>query len=223
MSSSTTRRNTTEAASYHRGVVGPPQKSLMRGQIEGKLGNFTILLVTFLLCVSLPLSGCSTLGGFTDSIFGTSTPDASTANARKGIRQGSAAGMPRASAPLNQENDNLNIPSLSPSLRGDYEINAASLDQPAATTLSGLEVTWKVPQEQTPSFVIYYGTDSKALSSRIEVATARLETLTDPEQGPLYRYIVPDVPAIGALFVAVAAFDGVSEGPRSDPLPVSAP
>lgn len=170
----------------------------LRGSLS--LSGLVILLIG-------ALSACSSLDGIGRSIFGASTGPTSSAAKTLEADQAADATLPISAAP--HENAGLNQPDQSASL----QVTAKS---PA------LEVTWKIPDEPSPSYVIYYGKSPEALVERVEVATARLETIEDPKEGRLYRYLVPDVPAEGELYVAITAFDGETESPRSNSLSVEA-
>jgi hypothetical protein len=150
------------------------------------------------------LAGCSALGGVERAIFGNSTEfqDSAAADVTPQVDAG-------ADAPAR-------APSVSASVtdKQSHELPLVTAQSPA------LEVTWKIPEDPSPQYVIYYGRSPDALLERVEVATTRLETIEDPKEGRLYRHLVPDVPADGELYVAVTAFDGETESPRSNFLSV---
>ena len=74
--------------------------------------------------------------------------------------------------------------------------------------VDGLSLAWEVPSEPTDGFVIRYGTDPKELTSEISVSTSDLQREQDPIYGPVFRYIIEDVPAGKPLYVSIAARRG---------------
>jgi hypothetical protein len=91
------------------------------------------------------------------------------------------------------------------------------------SSITGLEVTWKIPESPAEGFVLYFGSTPSRLDSHVRVASDELETFPDPDAGALYRYIIPDVPPDGPLFVALSSYTGAEEGPRSEPVEVRKP
>lgn len=194
----------------------------------------SVAIVGALSIMTLGLSACSSLGNFADSLFGPGSnaaapashgSDSSTTQVASDELGGTHSDTASSDQTLSDHSQNdlaqgdLSARSLSDSALSD--LSPTVDDDMRAGSLPGLEVTWKIPEDPAPSFVIYYGESSEMLESRIEIATARLETVEDPALGKLYRYVVQGVPEEGPLFVAVAAFDGVTEGPRSDAMQVS--
>ena len=98
--------------------------------------------------------------------------------------------------------------------------SSGTTDSNVPSSISGLEVTWKIPEKSAEGFVLYYGSEPSRLDSHIRVASDELETLPDAETGAVYRYIIPDVPTQGPLFVALSSYTGSEEGPVSDPIEV---
>lgn len=75
-------------------------------------------------------------------------------------------------------------------------------------SIDGLAVTWEVPTEPTDGFIIRYGTDPAALDTELAVTLADLTRQEDPIYGPVYRYVIENVPPGTTLFVAIAARRG---------------
>jgi len=80
---------------------------------------------------------------------------------------------------------------------------------PAATVQKksiGLEVVWEVPSEPTDGFVIRYGEDKANLTKEVTILLSELREEKDPIHGPIYRYVIRDLPTSTPIFVSVAAF-----------------
>lgn len=73
---------------------------------------------------------------------------------------------------------------------------------------AGIEVTWEVPSEPVDGFVIRYGEDSTNLSKEATIFRSELREERDSQYGPVYRYILRDIPESGRVYVSVAAFKG---------------
>jgi hypothetical protein len=97
---------------------------------------------------------------------------------------------------------------------------SATGEAPSNGAITGLEVTWKIPEAPAEGFVLYFGGNPSRLESHVRVASDELETLQDPTSGAIYRYIIPDVPPDGPLFVALSSYMGAEEGPRSEAVEV---
>jgi len=74
--------------------------------------------------------------------------------------------------------------------------------------MPGIEVTWEVPSEPVDGFVIRYGEDSTNLSKEATIFRSELREERDSQYGPVYRYILRDIPESGRVYVSVAAFKG---------------
>ena len=72
----------------------------------------------------------------------------------------------------------------------------------------GLQVTWQVPSEAVDGFVLRYGEKPDALKDERKVPLSSLTQIEDPEFGPVFRYIIPDINPQNGLYVAVAAYKG---------------
>ncbi len=83
-------------------------------------------------------------------------------------------------------------------------------DQPArpGKKKEAVQLTWEVPGEDVDGFVIRYGENRSALSKEIKLSTSQLQEESDPEYGPVYRYVLKDLPSNGRLFFSIAAFKG---------------
>jgi len=78
----------------------------------------------------------------------------------------------------------------------------------ARSPIEGAQVTWESPSEPVDGFVIRYGETPQKLEKELRVATSELHQEDDPEYGPVYRYVIRNVPKSSNLYVAVAAFKG---------------
>jgi hypothetical protein len=82
--------------------------------------------------------------------------------------------------------------------------------------LSGVEVMWEVPSDPVDGFVIRYGDDREKLNREATIFRSELREERDSDYGPVYRYILRDIPAESRIFVAVAAFKGEAISDFSD-------
>jgi hypothetical protein len=73
---------------------------------------------------------------------------------------------------------------------------------------AGIEVTWEVPSDPVDGFVIRYGEDRTNLSKEATILRSELREERDSQYGPVYRYILRNIPDSGRVYVAVAAFKG---------------
>lgn len=76
--------------------------------------------------------------------------------------------------------------------------------------VDGLAVAWEVPSEPTDGFVIRYGTSPQSLDTELTVSISELRREDDPVYGPVYRYIIEDVPGGKPIYVSIAARRGDS-------------
>jgi hypothetical protein len=100
--------------------------------------------------------------------------------------------------------------------------NGAALSAPLLEKKeAGIEVTWEVPSDPVDGFVIRYGEDRTNLSKEATILRSELREERDSQYGPVYRYILRDIPSSGQLYVSVAAFkrdvisdfsDAIAEG-----------
>jgi hypothetical protein len=90
------------------------------------------------------------------------------------------------------------------------ENRAESSDSKSENTKKnqGIQLTWEVPGEAVDGFVIRYGENKSSLSKEIKLTTSQLLEESDPEYGPVYRYVLKDVPAAGPMFFSIAAYKG---------------
>ncbi len=81
---------------------------------------------------------------------------------------------------------------------------------------AGIEVTWEVPSDFVDGFVIRYGEDRMNLSKEATILRPDLREERDSQYGPVYRYILRDIPDSGRVYVSVAAFKGDAISDFSD-------
>ena len=72
----------------------------------------------------------------------------------------------------------------------------------------GVQLTWEVPGEAVDGFVIRYGDNKNSLPKEIKLTTSQLQEESDPEYGPVYRYVLKDVVSAGPMFFSIAAYKG---------------
>jgi hypothetical protein len=82
--------------------------------------------------------------------------------------------------------------------------------------LSGIEVMWEVPSDPVDGFVIRYGEERDKLNREATIFRSELREENDSDYGPVYRYVLRDVPSGSRIFVAVAAFKGEAVSEFSD-------
>lgn len=72
----------------------------------------------------------------------------------------------------------------------------------------GIQLTWEVPGEAVDGFVIRYGDNKSSLPKEIKLAISQLQEESDPEYGPVYRYVLKDIISAGPMFFSIAAYKG---------------
>jgi len=97
--------------------------------------------------------------------------------------------------------------------------SAAGINAPVIEkTAAGIEVTWEVPSDPVDGFVLRYGEDRSNLSKEATIFRSELREERDPQYGPVYRYILSDIPSSGSVYVSVAAFKGDTVSDFSEPI-----
>jgi hypothetical protein len=94
---------------------------------------------------------------------------------------------------------------------------AQSLSTLVKKTTSGISITWEVPSEPTDGFIIRYGDNRAQLSKEVVIMTSDLREEQDSVAGPVYRYIIKNVPRDKQIFVSIAAFKGGTVSDFSEP------
>lgn len=84
-------------------------------------------------------------------------------------------------------------------------------------TAAGVEVTWEVPSDSVDGFVIRYGDDRANLTKEATIFRSELREERDAQYGPVYRYVLVDIPSSGQVYVSVAAFKGDTISDFSEP------
>jgi hypothetical protein len=97
-------------------------------------------------------------------------------------------------------------PSSSKPQSGEAESKRVS--ESDTRSMDGIEVTWEVPGEPVDGFVIRYGQVRGELSKEIKVSSEDLQQESDPEYGPVYRYLIRNVAPTAPLFISIAAYKG---------------
>lgn len=98
----------------------------------------------------------------------------------------------------------------SPVGESDLPIDSRITSVTRKKIVDGLAVAWEVPSEPTDGFIIRYGSSPQALDTELSVSVAELRREDDPVYGPVYRYIIEDVPGGKPLYVSIAARRGDS-------------
>ena len=97
--------------------------------------------------------------------------------------------------------------------------SAASINAPIIEkTEAGIEVTWEVPSDPVDGFVLRYGEDRANLSKEATILRSELREERDPQYGPVYRYILSNIPSSGVVYVSVASFKGDTVSDFSEPI-----
>lgn len=204
------------------------------------------------LCfLHLSLSGCAFLGDFSQGLFSDENSATSESSPLRNGRTSSklaalkkdATRHSNSTESLNRLQEESNVGPSNIAAKEQEPLASASISELSGvagkdsstsstalptslngnSSITGLEVTWKIPESPAEGFVLYFGSTPSRLDSHVRVASDELETLPDPDAGALYRYIIPDVPPNGPLFVALSSYTGAEEGPRSEPVEVRKP
>ncbi len=79
-----------------------------------------------------------------------------------------------------------------------------------------IEILWTIPSEPVDGFVIHYGEYRDSLNQEIRVSRDSLERLEGPDNRPLFRYVMGDVPKNKPIFIAIASYrDNVTSPPSA--------
>lgn len=81
----------------------------------------------------------------------------------------------------------------------------APLQKGKQETLNSLEVLWRVPSEPVEKYYVYYGTEKSKLDKHFSVRVTELKRFDHPDQGPLFRFILPNVPLDKTVYVSLEA------------------
>jgi len=79
-----------------------------------------------------------------------------------------------------------------------------------------------VPGEPVDGFIIRYGDSPATLSREVTISSADIREETDPEFGPIYRYLIRDAADAKRLFVSIAAVKGQAVSNFSEALEAQA-
>ncbi|MCO6429297.1 MAG: hypothetical protein J5J00_00425 [Deltaproteobacteria bacterium] len=118
--------------------------------------------------------------------------------------------------------------SLEPSRNGDssaattarVDIMPLAVDKKA--TQSDVEIIWRVPVEQVEGFEVNFGFARNKMDEKVRVYAQDLEQIEDPLHGPVYRFVLGNIPLNQPLFIAIAAFTEEKTSPPSDIFEVKA-
>lgn len=101
------------------------------------------------------------------------------------------------------------------------------MDRLAKEKSSIIELRWTVPTNPVDGFVVSYGFEDEPLNNRITVPLSQLEREEKTEHGPVYRYLLKDIPRDRELQVSIASYRGENVSlpsparviPVNEPLP----
>jgi hypothetical protein len=71
-----------------------------------------------------------------------------------------------------------------------------------------VELIWAIPEQPVDGYLISYGGSAENLDQEAFVESAQLQIVEHPSFGKVYRHLITQVPATGALFVSISAYRG---------------
>jgi hypothetical protein len=96
---------------------------------------------------------------------------------------------------------------ISPSPAKDPSEKIA-IPEPATTANDALEIFWRIPDVEIDGFVLSYGTTQDKLTNRVRIEKAELSVVSDEVWGPVFRYLLKDVPKDQTIFFTLESFKG---------------
>ena len=100
-----------------------------------------------------------------------------------------------------------------PELEGGATVSVRPLDLDAA---GEIEVTWAVPDESVDSYVLHYGFSREDLDQELLIDVVTLETTTNTQHQPMYRYVLRNIPVHKNVYVALSAVRAGGVSPMTD-------
>ncbi len=122
---------------------------------------------------------------------------------------GGSSESPEDASDMNQEamtGEDLEAPSLSkvPIEELPQSDGSSSND----TSLDKVEILWKIPEEAADGFIMHYGFAADALTYRLRLQTSEIEQYQDPQFGPVFRYIIADLPPEKTVYISLQTIRG---------------
>lgn len=124
---------------------------------------------------------------------------------------------------ISDVNQRLTEATLSPSpLADNAPVPIVPLEPGLKQRTSTIELRWTIPAVPVDGFVVSYGFENEPLNSRVTVPLTELEREEESEFGPVYRYLLRDLPQDREVRVSIASYRGklVSEGSLPQLVPV---
>lgn len=87
--------------------------------------------------------------------------------------------------------------------------------QEPSRELSSVELLWQVPAEPVETYHLRYGTHPDTLTHQVKIQVTELDQIQHPEYGPLFRYIIPSVPADQTVYFTIQAENKFGISPES--------
>lgn len=95
--------------------------------------------------------------------------------------------------------------SSSPTKASSQKVASA---EPALSANDALEIFWRIPDVEIDGFVLSYGTTQDKLTNRVRIEKAELSVVNDEVWGPVFRYLLKDVPKDQTIFFTLESFKG---------------
>lgn len=102
----------------------------------------------------------------------------------------------------------------SPAIEAE-ELSPPASQPPASGPLTTAELRWQIPAEAVERYHIAYGTAPDTLSQKVSVNVDGLERLDDPIHGPLFRYLLHNIPAGEKVYFTIQAENSYGTSPES--------
>jgi predicted small lipoprotein YifL len=83
-----------------------------------------------------------------------------------------------------------------------------------------VELVWEAPSEPVERYHIAYGTNPTNLDRKVTVPIAEISKVDDPTYGPLFKYILKNVPPKKTIYVSLTAENKSGRSPTSAPFKV---
>jgi hypothetical protein len=78
----------------------------------------------------------------------------------------------------------------------------------AASVKDALEIFWRIPDVEIDGFVLSYGITQDKLTQRVRIEKGELLVVNDEIWGPVFRYLLKDVPNDQTIFFTLESFKG---------------
>jgi len=84
----------------------------------------------------------------------------------------------------------------------------ATIPERPVSANDALEIFWRIPDVEIDGFVLSYGTTKDKLTNRVRIEKAELSVVDDEVWGPVFRYLLRDVPKDQTIFFTLESFKG---------------